>query len=591
MARLIVGLVGTLLFGVGQLRAQQVESVGSAGVAVGVIAAQGFPATQRPGQVPPRDAQQAPPGTATLRGRVYAGDTGQPLRKAQVRIFSTNPGAGGGIVSPENRLAMTDGSGRFEFDHVRAGRYTVTVQKAGYVNLSFGQQRQNDAAKPIDVLDGLTIEKIDISLPRGGVITGRILDEFGDPVADVQVGAVRNLYTGGSRRLVPAGRMGTTNDIGEFRLAALPPGEYYVSATYRNFNVSPQEDTNDRGGYAPTYYPGTPDLSSAQKVAVAIGQTVNDITLALLPVRTARVSGTAVDSRGQALRGVVIAAPRGGLQFGGFASQPGQIRPDGSFAMTGLTPGDYTLQVQGQAVNGPDAEYASTEVTVAGVDLTNVRIVSVKPSTITGRVVFASGDPASLKASTVRLIVQPAFIGGPLLGPFPPPAAPHDDWSFQSSARAGMVRVALQGLPAGRWNLKAVRHHGVDITDSGLEVRPGEDLSDVEVVMTDQIASLSGLVTNGRGDTVKDYWTVVFARDRDKWAAGRYVRMSRGDQDGRFRFTGLPAAEYLAIAVDSLDPGEVNDPEFLTRAETRASRFSIGEGETKTLDLKLNSRP
>ena len=93
----------------------------------------------------------APPGTATLRGRVYAGDTGQPLRKAQVRIFSTNPvplAAAAGIVSPENRLATTDGNGRFEFEHVRAGRYTVSAQKTGYVNLSFGQQRQNDPSKP-----------------------------------------------------------------------------------------------------------------------------------------------------------------------------------------------------------------------------------------------------------------------------------------------------------------------------------------------------------------------------------------------------------------------------------------------------------
>ena len=95
-----------------------------------------------------------------------------------------------------------------------------------------------------------------------------------------------------------------------------------------------------------------------------------------------------------------------------------------------------------------------------------------------------------------------------------------------------------------------MRYRGTDVTDSGFEVRPGEDVSDVEVVLTDQISNVSGLVTNSRGDTVKDYWTVVFARDRDKWAAGRYVRTSRGDQDGRFKFTGLPAAEYLVIAVD-----------------------------------------
>ena len=58
--------------------------------------------------------------------------------------------------------------------------------------------------------------------------------------------------------------MGSTNDIGEFRLAGLPPGDYYVSATFRNLNFGPQEETNDRTGYAPTYYPGTADLSAAQ---------------------------------------------------------------------------------------------------------------------------------------------------------------------------------------------------------------------------------------------------------------------------------------------------------------------------------------
>ena len=154
-----------------------------------------------------------------------------------------------------------------------------------------------------------------------------------------------------------------------------------------------------------------------------------------------------------------------------------------------------------------------------------------------------------------------------------------------------MVRIALVGVPGGTWNVKAVRYRGIDITDTGLEVRPGEDVSDIEVVLTDQISSVSGLVTNGRGDTVKDYWTVVFARDHDKWASGRYIRTSRGDQDGRFKLTGLPATEYFVIAVESLDPSEVSDPEFLARLETRASRFSLGEGETKTLDLKLSTLP
>jgi hypothetical protein len=589
MARLIVSLVATFLLGFGiPVRGQQLNFVVSAGDA---NLSQGVPAAQQPGQVPPLDMQQVPPGTAIMRGRVYAGDTGQPLRKAQVRLVSINPPAGGGAASPENRLAVTDSSGLFEFESLRAGRYTVSAQKAGYVNLSFGQQRPNDPTRPVDVLDGRTIEKIDFSLPRGAVITGRILDELGDPVADVQVGAMRSVYTGGARRLLPAGRTGMTNDIGEFRLSSLPPGDYFVSATFRNLTIGPQHETSDRGGYAPTYYPGTADLSAAQKLTLGTGQTLNDITLALLPIRTARVSGTAVDSQGQPLKGLVIASPRDGLQFGAFAASPGQLRPDGSFVLNGITPGEYTLQVQGQGNNGPDSEYAVATITVAGADIGNVRIVGMKPSTVTGRVTFASGDPTALKPSAVRIGIQPAPGAGLFLGPFLPPVAARDDWSFQSTARAGMVRITLQGLPAGSWRVKAVRSRGVDVTDTGLEVRPGEDVSDLEVALTDQISNVSGLVTNGRGDTVKDHWTIVFPRDRDKWASDRYIRTSRSDQDGRFRFAGLPATEYFVIAVDSLDPSQINDPDFLNRVEPRASRFSLNEGETKTLDLKLNTVP
>src|SRR5437762_2662691 len=111
------------------------------------------------GQIPPRDNQQpAKPGTATLRGRVTAGDTGEP---------------------PENRLTTTDASGRYEFKELRAGRYNINAQKGSFVGLQWGQQRPNEPGKPLDVGDGQTIERVDFALPRGGVIAGRILDEFG----------------------------------------------------------------------------------------------------------------------------------------------------------------------------------------------------------------------------------------------------------------------------------------------------------------------------------------------------------------------------------------------------------------------------
>ena len=538
---------------------------------------------------PPRDGQQpAQIGTATLRGRVFAAESGQPLRKALIRITSIGPSVTG--AAAENRLATTDAGGAYQFTELRAGRYNLNAQKRNFIALQYGQQRPFELGKPLEILDGQTIEKVDFALPRGGVVTGRILDEFNEPISDVQVAAMRSQNAGGTLRLVQTGRAGLTNDIGEFRLFSLPPGDYYVTATLRDNQIG---DTNDRFGYAPTYYPGTADVASAQRLTVAVGQAVSDLTLSLLPIRTARVSGTAVDSQGHPLRGIVQALLHSTLVGGPFGVSPGQIRPDGSFAISGLMPGDYTLQAQAPPASpGSDPEFASAEVTVQGTDVTGVRIASAKPSTIAGRVIITSGDPQSLESSRIRISFVPTPSPGGntiIIGPMPQPVALNDDWSFQARARSGTMRVQTQGLQPP-WNVKTVLYRGTDVTDSGLEVRPNEDLSEFEIELTNRTTDISGIVTNSRGEPVNDYWVVLFAREPEKRRPPtRYVRIARANQDGRFKTTGLPPGEYLAIALDSVDPAEVTDPEFLGRIEARAKRFALSEGETNTLDLKLNS--
>ena len=591
MRRLLVGVLGSLMLAASALAQAPPPPPpititggfvidGVTGGVVGGVA----------GQIPARDGQQpAKPGTATLRGRVIAADTGEPLRKAQVRITGGQPAVG---QPPENRLTTTDVGGRYEFKEVRAGRYSINAQKGSFVGLQWGQQRPNEPGKPLDVADGQTIERVDFALPRGGVITGRILDEFGDPISDVQVGAMRYQVVNGGRRLINAGRMAQTNDIGEYRLYALPPGDYYVSATLRNFN--PLAESDDRSGYAPTYYPGTSDVAGAQKLTLGVGQTINDINLSLLPIRTSRVSGTAVDAQGRPIRGNVQAFPRSSDFFGGpFNVAPGQIRPDGSFTINGLAPGDYTLQAQNQfgGPGGPippnDIEFASADVTVGGGDVTGVVLTAVKPSTISGRIVIGSGDGSTLKTSAIRVGAFPAPTNGVNFGPFPQPIAIAEDWTFQAKARQGQTRLQVQGMQPP-WNIKAVRYRGFDVIDSGLEVRPGEDLTGVEIEITNKATDLSGLVTNTRGEPVKDYWVVVFHRDREKWKPpSRYIRTSRPDQDGRFKMAGVPPGDYLIVASDTLDPLQATDPDYLDRIQNRGSRFSLGEGETKTLDLKL----
>jgi hypothetical protein len=139
--------------------------------------------------------------------------------------------------------------------------------------------------------------------------------------------------------------------------------------------------------------------------------------------------------------------------------------------------------------------------------------------------------------------------------------------------------------------LKAVRLNGADVTDSGIEVKPGEDMSGLEIELTNRVTEVSGVVTNGRNEPVKDYSLIVFSSDREHWGPGsRFVRTGRPDQDGRFKITGLPVGSYYAVAVDYIDPADdATDPELLERLRGKAATFSLNEGETKTQDLKLTT--
>ena len=116
----------------------------------------------QPPQTPPRDTSQtAKTGTATLRGHVVAADTGQPLRKAQVRDHRAQTCARTGMTT-------TDGDGKYEFKELPAGRYNVSASKGSYVSLQYGQQRPFEPGKPLEILDRQRVEKIDFALPHGG---------------------------------------------------------------------------------------------------------------------------------------------------------------------------------------------------------------------------------------------------------------------------------------------------------------------------------------------------------------------------------------------------------------------------------------
>jgi protocatechuate 3,4-dioxygenase beta subunit len=545
-----------------------------------------------PAQVPPSQPSRDTPaavvgGTAVIRGRVVEAATGKGLSRVQVRA---NTNASGPPPSPYPWLTLTDGDGRYEIKGLPANTYAVVATKANYVRSAWGEGRVEGPGKRIPVADGQVVDKIDVRMTRAGVVTGKIVDEFGDPVTDVYVTAMRYQYVQGSRRLMPSGRGGSTNDIGEYRVYGLTPGQYFVSATLRNFTAINTE-TTDRSSYAPTFYPGTGNVSEAQRMTIAPGQTVTGTNMTLLPIQTARVRGTVLDADGKPMSNAMInVMPRMGAAMIGNSMAP--VQPDGKFTLN-VTPGDYTLRVFG----GSGQDGASTDLVVNGSDIDGVQIVAVKPSTLRGRFVFTdsvNGTPPPKPTAFDLGAAREWSIGQPVRSQ----AKIKEDGTFEVTLPPG--HVLMRGLVTGQgggpnapppWRLNRVILNDLDVADSGIDVPANATIENVIIEWTNHNNDVTGKVTDADGKVVRDCFVILFAQDPAHWTwQTRHLSVSRPGLDDTFHARVL-AGDYYAVAMSDVENLAWTDPDFLAQARDRAVKFTIADGEKKTIDLPVSSAP
>jgi carboxypeptidase family protein len=525
---------------------------------------------------PPRDSPLAT-GTAIVRGRVIAAGTDRALARVEVRAIS-------GPLRV-NKAVLTGTDGRFEIGDLPAGKFTIAANKANYVRESWGQKRALGPGTPIELANGQVVQQIDFALQRTGAIAGRITDEFGDPAPDVQVMPMRYAFINGERRLQPFGMPSTTNDLGEYRLFGLVPGQYIVSATMRNMTFG--TETTDNTAYAPTYYPGTGSSGEAQRVTVNAAQTVSGMNMTLLPVTAVRVSGVATDLQGKPLvNAFVNLMPRSGFIMG--TVNGGQVRADGTWTISGVTAGEYIARANMPGMQSD--EYATAEVTVGGGDVTEVQLVSAKLSVVRGRVVFEPGTAKPPSPTAVRVMTVSAI--PMMMGPVGNTTA-KEDGTFELKMGAVHVQFRATVFGTGDWRLKRVVIGGVDVIDSGLDILPNATLDNVVVEMTSQHSEITGTVTSADGAKIRDCVVVLFARDQQRWVSqSRYFGVSRPDADSLFH-ARLPAGEYYAAAFEDTETnlGIFSDPEILNQLRDRATPFSIGEADKISLDLKLGQPP
>ena len=542
-------------------------------------------------QMPPRDGApaDAPTGTGRIRGHVVAADTGAPLRRAQVRLSSAEVRV--------NRSATTDAEGRYEFPDLPAGRYNVSVSRSGFVSLSFGQQRPFEQGRPLDLGNGQQADKIDFALPRGGVIAGRVTDEIGEPLAGIRVQAMRYQYLpNGRRQLTPVsgsffGGL-VTNDLGEFRLYSLMPGTYVVSATPVDAMVmmpagpaGPASVSAPDDGHGITYYPGTINVDEAQSITVGLADVAN-ASFALVPQRMTRITGVVRNSQGKPFAAALtLRTQAGGAMSMRMLAMSGL---DGRFTASNVPPGEHSIEVSPRP---GEEESASVPIAAAGQDIADLVITTSPGITISGQVIFEGATPAE-KTFRVNAMSPEPGAPGPMRIFDNTQGVIDEKGRFQLRGLSGRVMFAVfpTAPMAGPlpWFVKSVTFDGENITDLPLDVAAVTDSSTLQIVMTDKQTTLSGAVRNAGGQPVIDYTVVIFPSQlREGAMPGRYTRVVRPDQQGRFETRGLPPGDYLAAAVESLEQGGQWDPAFRKGVETAAKQFRLREGQAATIDLIL----
>jgi hypothetical protein len=351
-------------------------------------------------------------GTGAISGTVVVEGSGTPVRRARVSLTGTELRGG--------RSVVTDESGHFTFQALPAGRFTMTASKSGYVDNAYGSRRAGRPGTPIQLADGQRIDKATIALPKGGVITGVVLDDHGEPAPGTQVRVLRYVLRTGEKTLQVAGQ-DQTDDRGMYRIFQLQPGDYVVNALPRNMTAGDlrqtmatelsslvqqmQEAGAGRAGggnvdvsalaslaaargqgiadraadlaqqlalveqeqpvaYAPVYYPGTTSTSSAATIALGVSEERSGVDFQLQLVRTARVSGSVTSATGALPQNAQIAlipadqsGPQGIRGLGANMTRAGQ---NGQFSFSNITPGEYTLQARVN-VRDPDREPANVQ--------------------------------------------------------------------------------------------------------------------------------------------------------------------------------------------------------------------------------------
>jgi protocatechuate 3,4-dioxygenase beta subunit len=521
----------------------------------------------------------------TISGMVVAIAASVPLKNALVTLRS---------VDDHSRAEVTirsETDGHFQFRGIIPGQYHLRVMRNGYVTQEYGQRTVTGPGATLTLKGGQEMKDLLFRLIPSATIAGRIEDEDAEPIAWAHVTALRSAYSDGKRTFTSVAT-NPTNDLGEYRLFGLPPGRYFISATYRPGAIHGGGESDfDYGGaeslkenYVLTYYPGTFDSTKAQSITVKSGEEVPSMDFMMRPTAVFRVRGRVINTIPDPKRvehPLVFLTPRGGAVQNSSITlgESNMVKKDGTFDLAGVVPGSYTLQAS--IYNGEEQHAVTQTIEVGDADVEGVQLVISKGFNVSGNVRW-DGTPGHIEDNlyiTARTEGQSELSAG-----F---ARVNRDGSFTWNQNSdGAMRIEFHGLEKSGY-VKAADYGGIDVLEQGFTPRPGSNAT-LEITLSAHGAQIEGTVTDDNGLPVVGVWVVLVpdAKHRDRHDL---YRTERTDQHGAFKISQIAPGDYSLYSWDEVEDGAWEDPDFIKPFDEKkqGERVIVQDRDDKSYNINV----
>jgi hypothetical protein len=349
-----------------------------------------------------------------VSGLVVRRDDSAPLKGATIQLSNDED-------RDHTIAAKTGADGRFELKNIPPGQYRLTVSRNGYYQTEYGQKKPGDPGATFSLRPGQRVTDLLFKLGRAGVITGHVYDDDGEPMAGAQVWALRTMYQNGHKEFAPQTNA-QSNDLGEFRLYGLSPGRYYISAEIPRWGhvvgereFASEEKSSGEKGYTKIYYPGATDPGRASVMVVKEGEEIPSLDFLMKEVSVYRIRGKLVSQipKVNVRSSWVQLLPRNQQPYWMVVSMDDRVKPDGSFEISEVSPGEYT--VIAQLYDEGKSYRAEQDIDVTSSDIDGLTLTIGPGTTIPGHILW-DGPPAFLPSEQARINLSSAafqmWLGG-----------------------------------------------------------------------------------------------------------------------------------------------------------------------------------